>query len=267
MLGGKFRIAIRIKERVLAMSVEGVYNIKEILKRVVKSLDSKINMAVKLNTKKETEYKKEDFFVNKKISSGFPVSKDSYYNYTAFVNADTPAKEIGGISLKTLYNICIYTDVSADYLLGFITSERKEESAEMAKKEFGLTDEAMKRLAKTSGKKAQHPGELSSDVINLILTNDYFWNALDSLLPTYFAEKYLNEPADYLSRVKFELNEAFIQLADDVCKSLLIEAANAEMKGLSIFGDSKNKGKSFKSIIEECKKRDWIILEAGATSE
>jgi hypothetical protein len=38
--------------------------------------------------------------------------------------------------------------VSADYLLGFIDTKRKDESAEKVRQEFGLSDEAMEVLKK-----------------------------------------------------------------------------------------------------------------------
>ena len=161
---------------------------------------------------------------------------------------------------NNLLALANYYDVSIGYLLGLSESRETEDKYVVGSKEFGLSDEAMEQLIKIKCEKVERLGELSSDVINLILANCSFWNELDSLLPTYFIGKYVSEDAHYFTRIKFELNESFIQLIDDVCKGLLIAAAEAEEKGLSIFGNSENKGRSYKSLIEKYKNRGWVLL-------
>lgn len=236
------------------------FSIKNILKKVIEELDNKINHIRKPKTEEKERYSKSDFFVNEKTSKDFPISKDTYYAYSSFAKKEKSAKNLQSIDLRRFYDICVYTDVSADYYLGFTKSPRKEQSADMVYKEFGLSREAMKQLVNIHKKKAEYPGELTSQIINFILDNDRFWDELNSLLPTYFAE-YINKDSHYLNRTKFELSETFIQLIDDVCKSLLIALADAEKKGISMFDNSIKKGRSYKSIIEECQKRGWVHLK------
>ena len=222
--------------------------INKIMKKVIDCLTLKEKL-----TREEIEYKH--------AKNSYPISKSTWDNYKKTVSkkAKTGANSM---TLDNFYNICLYTGVSADYFLGFKETKLKEVSAQTIKEEFGLSDEAMERLIKIKRKKREHFADLTSDAISLILANDKFWNEIEGLLPTYFDEEYLNEHNDYndyRNMIKFELSEAFIKLIDDVCKSLLIAAAEAEKKGISIF-DKKN-GRSAKSIIEECKERDWVILK------
>lgn len=240
------------------------FSIKQILERIMKELNKKMKSIRFPQMGKKERYSQSNFFDNNKTSKYFPITKNTYYSYSAYVNAEKPAKKIKSMSLSTFYDICTYTNVSADYYLGFIETKRKEQSADRVRKEFGLSDKSMENLTVIKNRHVEAPGELSSYIINFILENDSFWNELDSLLPTYLAENYLKESSDYISRVNFELSEAFIHLIDDVCKSLLMVAADAEKNGFSIFDHGTKKERSYQSIIEEAQKRGWILLKNEA---
>lgn len=75
----------------------------------------------------------------------YPISLAAWDSYkkTLSKNARTGTTVM---SIESLYKICIYTGVSADYMLGFIGSKYKHHTAEAVRKEFGLTDESMEKL-------------------------------------------------------------------------------------------------------------------------
>lgn len=103
---------------------------------------------LKTNPKRKKLHNKKEFFIKEDMHNGFPISKDSYYSYNAFVNAPQPSKNIKSIDLSAFYGICEYTDVSADYLLGFIDSKRKEQSSRNGKKGIqGLSDKSYGKLS------------------------------------------------------------------------------------------------------------------------
>ena len=196
------------------------FNIKEILKKIIEELNIKINSVLKTNPTRKNIHNKKEFFFKEDMHKGFPISRDSYYSYNAFVNAFKPSKNIKSIDLSAFYGICEYTDVSADYLLGFIDSKRKEQSAEMVKKKFGLSDKAMGNLAAIQNRKAEGQGELSSDIINFILENGAFWNKLNERLPVYLTcLDYRSEDID-MDVTRYGIIRAFEELLDELCDNI-----------------------------------------------
>jgi len=190
------------------------FDIKGILKSAVTQLERKVKLAMK-----KGNLDRNGFFM--KHGHQFPISRNTYSKYKSFTSERAKFDKIDDMSLAVFYSICTYTDVSADYLLGFIESERKEQSAEMVKNEFGLTDEAMARLIIAKSMENEHMGEVSSDLINLILENDNFWLKLDEFLPIYIADKYEhNSSVLEVGMVRYSLINIFEQLIDEICDSI-----------------------------------------------
>ncbi|MCI9448932.1 MAG: hypothetical protein HFE30_01600 [Clostridiales bacterium] len=197
------------------------FNIKEVLKKVVEELNRKINIVINPNQKKKAMHNKKEFFIKKDMHKDFPISKDTYYNYNAFVNAEKPSKNIKSIDLSVFYYICKYTDVSADYLLGFIESKRKEQSAEMVRKEFGLSDDAMDNLSRIKNRTPEYTGEVSSDIINTILESRVFLQKLDDHLPVYLSCLNESRAADIdIDMARYGLTRAFEELIDEICNNI-----------------------------------------------
>ena len=104
----------------------------------------------------------------------YPISVSAWDSYKKTISKTA---ETGTFSMKleSLYNICAYTDVSADYLLGFTGTKLKDQSAEMVREEFGLTDPALKRLQEMIRKpKLPLPKDYNfdeADYINFLIVN------------------------------------------------------------------------------------------------
>ena len=99
-----------------------------ILNRIVEELEKKFE---------ESGKKKYELF-DEGIAAGIPISKDTWHKYKQ--------GKVMNITLNTFYNICQYTDVSADYLLCFNSAKTKKASAAQIQKDYGLTEEALNGL-------------------------------------------------------------------------------------------------------------------------
>lgn len=200
------------------------FSIKEILKKVIEELDNKINRIRKPKAEEKVRYSKSDFFISEEASKDFPISRDTYYGYSSFANKEKSAKDIQSIDLRRFYDICTYTDVSADYFLGFRETKRKEVSAEMIRKEYGLSDDAMALLARVNSRKPECRGELSSDLMDFILKNENFWNKLDGRLPVYLACLYEARTSEIdMDVARYSIIRAFEELLDEICNAPMIQ--------------------------------------------
>lgn len=143
------------------------FDFNKTLKRAMEVLDEKIELVMKPNPNEKKRYTKDGFFMKYKFD--FPMSKHTYYKYKR--------SALNGMTLETFYQICRYTGVSADYLLGFIDTKRKEQSAEMVRKEFGLSDAAMEKILeikndyKLAIKYHNTPTISKRDLLNYMIVN------------------------------------------------------------------------------------------------
>lgn len=197
------------------------FDMKQIMKKIVRELDEKIEKIRKPRPNEKERYSKSGFFVavaNNDIK--FPISKDTYYCYSAFAKNRKSSKPLQSIDLRKFFDICTYTDISADYLLGFIKTKRKEQSAEMVRKEYGLSDKSMRNLIAIKNRKAEAQGELSSDIMNFILENSEFWNKLNNRLPVYLTcLDYRGEDID-IDVTRYGIIRAFEELLDELCDDI-----------------------------------------------
>lgn len=209
------------------------FSIKKTLKRIVKELNDKIESIRRPRPNEKERYSKEGFFVSK-YKDQFPVSRDTYYSYSAFANSKNPAKNIQSIDLRTFYDICTYTNVSADYLLGLIDTKRKEHSAEKVREEFGLSDKAMERLRQIKNHRPEWKGEISTNIVNYILENDNFWNELNGRLPVYVTCMYdVRSSGSDVDMARYGIIRTFEKLIDEIC-----ECAAQEEIPLADLGDT-----------------------------
>lgn len=108
--------------------------LKKTIRRIVKETQKKID---------QSGIKVEDILGEPKYE--FPVSKDTWYKYKAYLKSKK-SKNMQAIKISSLYDFCEYTEVSADYFLGFNKTRVKESSASQIQKDFGFSDEALKVL-------------------------------------------------------------------------------------------------------------------------
>lgn len=120
----------------------------------------------------------------------FPVSLYTWDNYKKSLKQNSTTKAVKRMHLETFYKICLYADVSADYLLRFIETKRKEETAETVRKEFGLTDEAMNTLRDTIDK-SFYVSHKCDDCKDFTLSG--FFN----FMTVNFSNKFANAIAEY----------------------------------------------------------------------
>lgn len=200
-----------------------VFDFKYTLKRIICELNNIIEetLTPKTNYEKSRQKKKapkSDFLNNASIMSKFPFTRETYYTYSSYIDAPKRARQISDMRISSLYKVCQYTDVSADYYLGFNDIKRKEPSAERVKRDFGLSDKAMKRLAEIKNSTPEFKGDISSDIVNAILENDLFWSKLRDYLPICVSCMNEVRAADEdVDIARFGLNRVFNELIDELC--------------------------------------------------
>lgn len=201
------------------------FDFKSILSRIINELN--VIISDKLTPKTEYEKKrqkkkipKSDFLNNQALMKDFPFTKETYYTYSSYIDAPKRSREITDMRISSLYKVCLYTDVSADYLLGFTDTKRKDPSAERVRQDFGLSDKAMETLSIINRNKPEVKGELSSDIVNLILENQDFWQKLNARLPVYLSNLNCSRADIDVNVARYGLSRAFEELIDDLCNKL-----------------------------------------------
>lgn len=213
------------------MSEHSCFQIEQILKRVIEELEIKINAIMKPDPSKKARYDKKDFFISAEASKDFPVSRDTYYKYTACLkrqNHKYKNSKVRTMNMDLFYDICTYTDVSADYYLGFIKTKRKEASAKKVNEEFGLSDKSMQRLKSIKEYKAESLGEVTPDIVNFFLENDTFWNMLNGRLPAYLSCLYYRTDDINVDMARYGIVRAFEELLDELVNDLLSNIGKKE---------------------------------------
>lgn len=204
--------------------------IKATLKRLVKELDEKINIFIQARKNRGENALKQDFFQELKHNKvEFPIAKATYYNYTRTINPKCRFS-LQTMLLDDFYKICQYTDVSADYYLGFIETKRKETSAPQVTRDFGLSDEAMDTLSQIKQFTPECKGEVSSDLVNCILEDKEFWNELDLKLPAYISCLVYHVDERNIDAARYGVMRVFEELLDRITtKCISSDLPNAEI--------------------------------------
>ncbi|MBQ7385129.1 MAG: hypothetical protein IJW04_01340 [Ruminococcus sp.] len=197
------------------------FDLMLIMKRVVAELDGKIDECIEIEREKTPDFSKAKFLESIGDVGGkvFPISGGAYYSYKKASNEKSKSSKLKTIKLDTFYSLCEYTDMSADYLLGLTDTRRKEETAHKVREEFGLSDLAMENLS-VCNRVPECRGEVSSEVINLILENREFLEKLNFRLPVLIS--CLNESRMSkmdIDVVRYTVVRAFEELLDDICDS------------------------------------------------
>lgn len=195
-----------------------MYDFLKIMKRIISSIDDKIDEYIKIHSTKENKINKKIFLEQVGGVGGivFPISKDTYYKYKKASKKNNKS-DLHSMKIDTLYTLCNYTDVSADYFLGLIDTKRKEPSAPQVREDFGLSDKAMETLKIIKNNKPQFKGDLSFDLMNLVLENTEFWEKLHSRLPVYISSFYESRVDETdIDIARYGIIRAFEELLDDI---------------------------------------------------
>lgn len=211
-----------IEESKRAIYLEG-YAIKDILRRIMDEYDKETDKII--NPKYGNAFNKSNFFdgINTKDKIS-PICQDTYYKYKQMAYEEIPSQSIKSIDLKSFYKICKFTNVSADYYLGFRETTRREPSAPTVREDFGLSDMAMNTLSAIHKNKVELNGELSSSVINSILENQVFWNKINEFLPVYVQCLNYSRFNDFdIEVARYSLVKAFEELIDEIVKPMINE--------------------------------------------
>ena len=213
----------------------------EVLSRIKNELDKKIETTIVEFKNTEGKLSKAEFFLNfreikkdKKdkdegieedytgewdCTEQFPISRDTYYNYSKFAGvanlSDPPT-----ITVDTLFAICKYTGVSADYLLGFIECKSRVPSAKRVRWDFGLSDKSMEFLKKAHDRVSGEKGAVTASLINLILENSDFWSDLDAKLPLYISSEYYGYRGNDVDMLKSGLIRSFENFVDVLAEKI-----------------------------------------------
>ncbi|MFR5876916.1 MAG: hypothetical protein ACLUFN_10565 [Eubacterium sp.] len=193
------------------------FEIKDTLNRIINELDIKIEETIKPKSYEKRKPHKADFLNNLRLMENFPFTKQTYYSYSSFVKAERTSRKNKGMKVESLYSVCNYTGVSADYFLGFKDTKRQEPSAERVRQDFGLSDKAMENLSKINNLKPESKGELSSNLVNMVLENYDFWEILGEKLSVYLS-CLNNSRAEIDAEVsRYGLSRVFEDLIDNLC--------------------------------------------------
>jgi len=201
---------------------------KTIAKRIVEVIEAKIqSLTTRPTYRKPNETVKwlnrTSFFKDERFMYDFPMSSNTYYKYTAFGNDKATRKEQSSMGIGTFYDICEYTNASADYLLGFTDTNVRTPSAKMVKEEFGLSDKAMTNLLKIKNRETSndvHNGSLTTALVSFILENEDFLYELDELLPIYYMIIYeYRSPKREVDIARYSLINSFEKLLNDIGES------------------------------------------------
>lgn len=201
---------------------EQTFELRSIMKRIIEETERKILSIRKKYPKKSEQLTKNDFFINPKYNIDFPVSRSTYDKYYTFARNKNASRKFKSIDIETLYAFCTYNNCSADYFLGFIDTKRKEASAPQIKEDFGLSDESMKRLSDIRKSTPEIMGELSSDIMNLILEDTEFWNKINIHLPLYIASLTESRTTEVdVDMARYGLNRAFEEMIDRISHNII----------------------------------------------
>lgn len=142
----------------------------------------------------EEESKKNNKTITDVINSPtFPLKDGSLYKYKRH--------DVKSIGLDTFYDICQYTNISADYFLGFNDTPSKESSAKQTHLDYGLSYEALDSLKKMYERTKRYNANL-----NLSAENGYI-DGIDfiNFLLVTFAPQFILSIYDYFDALdKFE---------------------------------------------------------------
>ena len=169
---------------------------EDVVKRAVDCLTEKDLKEVKdskgsIKKKGLTRFEIDEKYKNYK----YPISLSAWDSYKKTISKNAKTG-ISSMNLESLYKICTYTDVSADYMLGFIDTKRKEQLAEMVRKEFGLSDEAMDTLSKAVTHSilplpSKYKNFSESDFISFLIVN-FAVRFEQAIIQYFYAEDELN---------------------------------------------------------------------------
>ena len=104
--------------------------------------------------------------------------------------------------------------------MGLIDTQRKEQSAEMVWKEFGLSDKSMEFLKWARERRPDEKGKVTYSLINIILENSRFWNDLDGRLPLYISSESYGYRGNNVDMLKYGLMRIFEDLVDVLVKEI-----------------------------------------------
>lgn len=186
---------------------------------------------------------------DKYLEGEFPLTKSTWDKYKKFLSPKAKkAPDIQSIKIDNLYNVCVYANVSADYILGFNDTAVKEASARQIKEDFGLSDNALKCLASMREHKdiilpVKYKQYAEIQYIDFLITN--FARRFLSVISDYFCEleKYedlkneinnkeylddfsmdqLNEIDEILDVKKYRVSQAVERFLEDFKKKLIVE--------------------------------------------
>ncbi len=197
--------------------------IRDVICRIMPKLDKAIDKIIKPNNKKLFNKK---LYLNGQNNQGYepPIYTSAYYKYKHIAKNENHNVDIYSMDLNNFFKICKFTNVSADYYLGFRESTRTEPSAPTVKEDFGLSDKAMETLSAIHNKEAERKGQLTSSVINSILENRDFWNKMDEFLPVYVECLNYSRFNDFdIEIARHDLVKAFKELLDEIAKPMINE--------------------------------------------
>lgn len=220
------------------------FSSEEVIKRAIECLTEKDLREVKdskglIKKKALTRFEIDEQYHNYQ----YPISLPAWDSYkkTISKNAKTGTSSM---NLESLYRICVYTGVSADYMLGFIDTKHKEQSAEKVREEFGLTDKSMETL-------------------KAFLDTRFIWGNPEIFKPIEFLNFILD---DTFVTICNQVRETLIVLAD-IYDYLDFDNTSIGLEDLSTETKAKlppeavSNNSSFKSFCLSIKRRKKVLYE------
>lgn len=212
------------------------FNFSKVIERVMPEMEERVNYTIKSKPPEE-KYNRTKFFndVNG-YKEYLPISEHTYRKYLTMYHDKSEKYSGQNMKLSVLFDICQYTEISADYYLGFIDTKRKEPSAPAVKEHFGLSDESMDTLSQIKKRGGEVKGGLSADLMNYIFEDKSFWNELDEKLPAYIAALVYNLDKPNTDAARYLVMRAFENLLDSISeKCINSDLPNAKIDQVAPF--------------------------------
>lgn len=155
----------------------------------------------------------------------------SHAQLSKYAKMESNEQELIYPGINVILAVACYYEVPVEYLLGLTNSQSFNVTDRHTANKFGLSDKAMENLKQINDSKPELRGEMSSDIINMILENTDFLNEFGNRLSIYLSCLYeIRIDNDTRDMARYGLVKSFENLIDEMCNNLTTDFENNNQK-------------------------------------